>query len=543
MVRTEASPARPCVVIGMLGTTLDTGKGPKRWGRWRPTISLFQQQDFVVDRLELIHGRYASSLAECIRADIGSVSPESQVVTHEMDLEDPWDFEEVYASLHTFAGAYPFRPEAEDYLVHITTGTHVAQICMFLLTEARYFPARLVQTSPPRKLSDGEGTVSVIDLDLSRYDRLASRFELEHEDAVASLKGGIETRNFAFNRLIERVEHVAVHTTDPMLLTGPTGAGKSKLARRVYELRRARHLVTGPLVEINCATLRGDSAMSALFGHKKGAFTGAASDRPGLLRAAHQGMLFLDEIGELGVDEQAMLLRAIEEGRFLPLGSDTESRSAFQLIAGTNRRLDERVREGWFRDDLLARINLWSFALPALRDRPEDIEPNLDYELASYARTHGRRVRFSAEARRRFLEFAVSGGALWSGNFRDLNAALTRMATLSAGGRITLAVVEEEIARLLAGWSGGDESGKVENFLSKVLGVDSAAIDLFDRAQLAEVIRVCRRSSSLSEAGRTLFAVSRTKRSSTNDSDRLRKYLARFGLSWDRVGGSVSDAS
>ncbi|MFT5424055.1 MAG: transcriptional regulatory protein RtcR [Phycisphaerales bacterium] len=95
-------------------------------------------------------------------------------------------------------------------------------------------------------------------------------------------------------------------------------AGKSRLAGRVYELRKHRHLVEGELVEVNCATLRGDSAMSALFGHKKGAFTGASSDRPGLLRAANHGILFLDEIGELGLDEQAMLLRAIEEKRFLP---------------------------------------------------------------------------------------------------------------------------------------------------------------------------------------------------------------------------------
>ena len=141
----------------------------------------------------------------------------------------------------------------------------------------------------------------------------------------------------------------------------------------------------GPFVEVNCATLRGDAAMSALFGHVKGAFTGAIRDRPGLLRAADGGLLFLDEVGELGPDEQAMLLRALEEKRFLPVGADKEVKSDFQLIAGTNRDLSDAVRQGRFREDLLARINLWTFQLPALRERREDIEPNLDYELEQFA--------------------------------------------------------------------------------------------------------------------------------------------------------------
>ena len=104
--------------------------------------------------------------------------------------------------------------------------------------------------------------------------------------------------------------------------------------------------------------------MSALFGHAKGAFTGAAAARDGLLRSADGGVLFLDEVGELGTDEQAMLLKAIEEKRFLPVGSDTEVGSDFQLIAGTNRDLKAAVAAGEFREDLLARIDLWTFRMP-----------------------------------------------------------------------------------------------------------------------------------------------------------------------------------
>ncbi|MDX2197548.1 MAG: RNA repair transcriptional activator RtcR, partial [Phycisphaerae bacterium] len=418
----------------------------------------------------------------------------------------------------------------EDYLVHITTGTHVAQICLFLLAEARFIPGKLLQTQPPRGMPDPAGTWNAIDLNLSRYDSIARRFAEAQQDSASLLKSGIATRNAAFNRMIEEIEQVASRSAAPMLLMGPTGAGKSQLARRIYELKKHRRQLEGDFVEVNCATLRGDTAMSTLFGHKKGAFTGAATDRPGLLRTADGGVLFLDEIGELGLDEQAMLLRALEEKRFLPLGADSESTSDFQLVAGTNRDLARRVESGQFRDDLLARINLWTFRLPALRERLEDIEPNIEYELAQSARRTGRSVRFSTEARERYLRFATSREATWAGNFRDLSASITRMATLSPSGQVSETIVAMEIERLRRAWSPPTPCADV---CEQVLGRDRAAqLDRFDRVQLADVLAVCRAAESLSAAGRELFAASREKKSSSNDADRLRKYLARFGLAW-----------
>lgn len=535
------------VAIGLLGPVLDSGKGPARWERWRPTVSIFQHDDLAIDRVELLFEPKFTALKDLIAKDIAAVSPGTEVRAHELHFDDPWDFQDVFGGLHDFCRSYPFNPDEEDYLVHITTGTHVAQICLFLLTEARYFPGKLLQTAPPSKWGTGPGTYGVVDLDLSKYDRLASRFDRETRESTSLLKSGIETRSETFNRLIDRIERVAVSSKAPILLNGPTGAGKSHLARQIYELKKAKRQLAGPFVEVNCATLRGDGAMSALFGHVKGSFTGAASDRPGLLRAADGGLLFLDEIGELGADEQAMLLRAIEEKRFLPVGSDKEARSDFQLIAGTNCDLPAAVACGRFREDLLARINLWTFALPPLRDRREDIEPNLVYELERFAQREGVKVAFNREARERFLAFAVGGDAAWTGNFRDLNAAVTRMATLSAGGRITVETVAEEVDRLRRQWSataadGSDGGLRDEACVGSVL--DDAAVgqlDLFDRVQLAEVIRVCRRSRSLSDAGRTLFAASRAGKAKPNDADRLRKYLARFGLDWKAVvGGSAA---
>jgi transcriptional regulatory protein RtcR len=525
------------VVIGTLGSILDAGFHQERWNKWRPTVSLCQHDDLEVSRFELIYQPPHVDIARCVAADIVRVSPGTEVRLHELVLTDPWDFEEVFGLLHDFARGYEFKPEREEYLVHITTGTHVQQICLFLLTESRHFPARLVQTSPKdRKIKSADGLYSVIDLDLSRYDRLAARFRKEAGEARSFLKSGIETRNKEFNRLIERIEHVAGHSREPLLLTGPTGAGKSRLARRIYELKKARHQIAGAFVEVNCATLRGDAAMSTLFGHVKGAFTGALKDRAGLLRTADGGLLFLDEVGELGLDEQAMLLRALEDKRFSPFGADSEVTSDFQLITGTNRDLHARVRDGLFREDLLARLNLWTFRLPGLRERVEDIEPNLDYELEQFARRHGTRVTLSKEVRSAFLKFAHASEARWSANFRDLNAAITRMATLAEGGRVTAAVLDDELARLRAAWTepASADGADDESLLKTLLGPKRLdQVDLFDRVQLAHVIRVCRESRSQSDAGRKLFSVSRLARKHANDADRLAKYLARFGLTWD----------
>jgi transcriptional regulatory protein RtcR len=525
------------VAIGFLGTQLDSGQGTGRWEKWRPTVSLAQHEDVQLDRLELLYTPRHQTLADIVKGDIALASPHTEVRLVPIEMADPWDFGEVYGALYDWVRAYPFDTAREQYWAHITTGTHVAQICMFLLVEARFIPGVLCQTAPPKKQRQGDaGAITLIDLDLSRYDALAQRFAADKRDAVSFLKSGIATRNKKFNALIEEIERVAVRSKAPILLTGPTGAGKSFLARRMFELKKARHQIDGPFVEVNCATLHGDGAASTLFGHKKGAFTGAAADRAGLLKSADGGALFLDEIGELGLDEQAMLLKAIEEKRFYPVGADREVVSDFQLIAGTNRDLRDEVAAGRFRDDLFARINLWSYDLPGLAQRPEDIEPNIDYLLTQAAADLGRQVRFSAQANAAYLKFAQSREASWSGNFRDLSSSITRLATLAEGGRISEALVLAEVARLAWLWRRAVPTQDQTGDLAALLDPQAIAqIDLFDQLQLGRVIEVCRASRTLSEAGRKLFNVSRDARSVVNDADRLRKYLGKFGLNWDAI--------
>lgn len=525
------------IVISILGQKLDNvGYGQNRWFRWRPTMSLLMHHDFQVDELVLLYQEDETKLLDMTIKDAEELCLNIKITPYKVSYDDPWDLEQVYSQLYGFAEDYPFKREQNNYYFHITTGTHVAQICIYLLTEANYFPGKLIQSSPNKRGPQGE--FRTINLDLSRYDQIASRFHKESQESISHLKSGIETKNTDYNELITEIENVAVRSTAPILITGPTGVGKSQLAKNIYELKRQRLQLEGKLIEVNCATLRGDNAMSTLFGHVKGAYTGAVSERSGLLMEANKGLLFLDEIGELGHDEQAMLLRAIEDKVFTPFGSDKEVSSDFQLIAGTNRNLYERIENGEFREDLLARINLWSYALPSLRDRYEDIEPNIEYELNRYAQNTQQKVSFNSSAKSKYLSFSLSSYADWKANFRDLNSSITRMATLSTGGRINEAIVDKEIQRLQQDWNGGTDNklSIEEELLQKTLNEEQyEKIDLFEKDQLTKVIIICKESKSMAAAGRKLFNKSRLQKSANNDSQRLKTYLNKYELSFNTL--------
>lgn len=516
------------VVLGFLGSQLDRGKR----GGWKPTLSLCQVDGFTVDRLELLYDNKFSRIAHALKAEIELVSTETEVILHVMDMDDPWDLEEVYAKLFDFAQNYGFDEDRERYHIHLTTGTHIGQICWFLLSESRHIPAALIQTGPPRGES-ATGTFDLIDLDLGRYDAIQQRFDQQTREYGDLLKGGIETKNTSYNALIDRVEQVAGLSNAPILLLGESGTGKSELAQRIFELKLQRRRVKGRLVQVNCATLRGGDAIPTLFGQRRSHTGQPGTERGGLLREADGGVLFLDEIDELGLEEQALLLHAIEAGRYYPLGSDSEVTSRFQVIAGATHDLTSLAAEGKFRLDLLSRLNLWTFRLPALRDRPEDLDANLRYELMRAEKALGIRVGFNADASDTWLRFAKAPKTLWPGNFRDFSGAILRLCTLAPRGRITRTQVDEEISTLQRRWRAADSDadGKL------VADFVDIALDPFDIPQLANVIRICQRSSFISEAGRNLFAVSREERASRNDADRLRKYLAKFDLVWADLAG------
>ena len=244
------------VVIGIVGTTLDRGTGERRWEGWRPSVAVCGHPDLLIDRFELLHPPAAAALAGVVAGDIRRISPETEVRLVPHPVSDPWDFEEVYAALHDFARGSAFDTDAEEYLVHITTGTHVAQICLFLLTESRHIPGRLLQSSPPAGPRGGHpGTFSIIDLDLSKYDRIATRFAREAIDEQSLLTSGIGTHNAAFTALVAQLEQVAVVRPRPSSCSG----------RRVRASRCSRGASTTPL-QRRAASARAGTSDSACHG-------------------------------------------------------------------------------------------------------------------------------------------------------------------------------------------------------------------------------------------------------------------------------------
>jgi two-component system, NtrC family, nitrogen regulation response regulator NtrX len=314
-----------------------------------------------------------------------------------------------------------------------------------------------------------------------------------------------------------------------VLISGPPGAGKETAARLIHAASpRAR----GEFVAISAAGMTPGSLDLEFFGEE------GEEGRPkkiGVFERAHGGTLYIDDLADMPRETQSRLLRVLVEQRFRRVGGDTDVQVDVRVVSSTSRDLREEIVAGRLREDLFHRLNVVPIRVPGLAERREDIEPNLEFELDRFGREQGEQVRFNVEAKRRYLAFAVSPRAAWAGNFRELSASVTRMATLADAGRITEALAEQEVERLTRTWSSPGGAGVADGYVDAVFGARAAELDLFDRAQLERVLDVCRVSASLSEAGRTLFAVSRQSKKQPNDADRLRKYLARFGLDWEGV--------
>jgi transcriptional regulator with PAS, ATPase and Fis domain len=204
----------------------------------------------------------------------------------------------------------------------------------------------------------------------------------------------------------------------PALVLGETGTGKEVVAREIH----ARN-PQGPFVTIDCSSMVGPLMESELFGHAKGAFTGAATAKTGLIEAANGGTAFFDEIGELPLDLQAKLLRVLQEKEFRPLGSLVMRRSDFRIVAATNRELAKEVERGTFRRDLYFRLNVISLRLYPLRDRKEDIGPLVRHFLARVGGNH----TLTSEVMELLLSYD------WPGNIRELENCIQHMAAFNSG--------------------------------------------------------------------------------------------------------------
>ncbi|MFZ5833239.1 MAG: sigma-54-dependent transcriptional regulator [Planctomycetota bacterium] len=291
--------------------------------------------------------------------------------------------------------------------------------------------------------------VDLEELETAITDALGS--ERGGKGALPDLPPGFVFQSAAMRRVVETAAVVAPSNA-PVLILGESGAGKEVIAQLIH---RWSPRTSGPIVAANCAGLPESLVESELFGHTKGAFTGAHAERQGFFRAADGGTLFLDEIGELPLSMQPKLLRALESGEITPVGSDAAVRVDARLVAATNRDLAQSVADGKFRDDLYYRINVVEVIVPSLRERREDILPLGRRFASEFA---GGPVRLSPQATQSLLAYQ------WPGNVRELRNAIQRACLLCRGDVILPEHLPPKIAGALplADATDGDRLSQVE---------------------------------------------------------------------------------
>jgi len=401
-----------------------------------PILSTLQSQTF--SSVELLCS-YRSELVEPYLAWLRS-QIEIPVFAHYEALSSPVHFGEIYrvANKHLARLASAQR----DISILLSPGTPAMQAVWILLGKTRY-PATFYQSS----LEQGVQQVEVPFEIAAEYVPAANTISTDRLVHLAGLDAPVDA---AFDSIVTQSERMLVLKAQaqilalkqvPVLIYGETGTGKELFARAIHN---AGPRSAAPFVAVNCGAIVPELIDSTLFGHKKGAFTGAIADRPGVFQQAYGGTLFLDEFGELTPDVQVRLLRVLQEGTFTPVGSSQERKADVRLITATHRNLMQEVAHGRFREDLFYRVAVSVLHLPPLREREGDLlllSEKLLGGIASQDASLGNK-KISAEAKNLILQHS------WRGNVRELQSTLLRAALWCSGDLIAAQDIEQALFKL-----------------------------------------------------------------------------------------------
>lgn len=354
-----------------------------------------------------------------------------KVSIRHLPLEDPTNYVEILKGLRYVYSEIAQENIEARYLISVTSGTPQMHACWLLLVASGEIPGTILNVRPKRFASPERPLITEVRLDQPTFPEIRPKREfdiksqssggpedkmraaLENEDIIGSHPG--------FLSAVETATALA-HSDVPILILGESGTGKELFAGLIHRLSDRS---AGPFVAINCAAIPNQLAESFLFGHRRGAFTGAVKDQIGKFDASNGGTLFLDELAELELEIQAKLLRVLQDGMVEPLGEEKGHKVNVRLIAATNRDVGLAISEGTFRRDLYYRLNIGEIRLPSLRERRSDIPILALYFLDELNRRLKIPKTFSPDA------LAFLQGQEWPGNIRELRNIIHRAVLIS----------------------------------------------------------------------------------------------------------------
>ncbi|MGA2974990.1 MAG: RNA repair transcriptional activator RtcR family protein [Spirochaetia bacterium] len=385
------------------------------------------------DRVYLFSAANTMAIARRTAAAVGETMPGTEAHIVPVDIDDPIDYIAIMAAVRSAFGRISSECQDARYAISTASGTPQMHASWLLLASTGEIPAVILQTRPPQFVTTDRPAVEEVDLN-AVAPREHARKPVEAAAVLPRVTGplledlaldelGIVGRHPSFREALARAAQFA-RSPLPVLIQGETGTGKELVARYIHRLSG---LPAEALQVVNCAAVPRELAESLLFGHRKGAFTGAVADERGAFERADGGTLFLDEIGELHLEVQATLLRVLEDGIVQPLGASAGKRVRVRLIAATNKDLRSLLAEKRFREDLYYRIEVGTVRLPPLRERRSDIPLLAMAGLENANSRLSRPKRWSPAALDRLMSLE------WPGNIRSLMNVVERTVQLTRG--------------------------------------------------------------------------------------------------------------
>ncbi len=457
------SKAKPKTLVSWIGgndlkATGNSGADGQELG---PIAATLKAQAF--DTVELLYNYQEDEVKSYLAWLQKQIS--TPIHAHAISLSSPVNFGEIY--VHANQQLSRLSTEGGMLSILLSPGTPAMQAVWILLGKTRY-PCQFYQSSLeqgvqpvdiPFELS-AEYLPAAKNIDNAKITQLA-----EASAPINAAFDNIVTRNPRMQSLKARAQILAEREV-PVLIYGETGTGKELFARAIHN---ASQRASKPFVPVNCGAIPGELVDSVLFGHKRGAFTGATSDKPGVFEQADGGTLFLDEFGELEPSVQVRLLRVLQEGGFVPVGGTTEKKVDVRLITATHRNLMEAVANGSFREDLFYRVAVGVLHLPPLREREGDLSILTD-SLIKAMSIHDPMLKYkkiSPEAKNIILQHP------WRGNVRELQSTLLRAALWCQGDAITAADFRQALFHMPE-----KESGLMNKDVSQGIDIQGLCDDL-----------------------------------------------------------------